>query len=67
MYFVGYDCSIVCLVEGFFKFCYRERLVVAFSVFALKLDFNLFCFFFFDNLKTFALVFGGFCGKVSAR
>ena len=58
MYFVRSDCCIVCLVEGFFYFCYRERLVVAFGVFALKFDFNFSCCC-FDNLKTFALVFSG--------
>ena len=49
MYFVGFNCCIECLVEGFFLFCYRERLVVSLSVFALKFDFNFFCFC-FDNL-----------------
>ena len=56
MNFVGSNCCIVYLVEEFFSFYYRERLVVAFSVFALKFDFNFF-WFCFDNLKTFALVF----------
>ena len=56
MNFVGSNCCIVYLVEEFFSFCYREMSVVAFGVFALKFDFNFFCFC-FDNLKTFALVF----------
>ena len=42
---------------GIFKFCCRERLVVAFGVF-WNLIFTFFCFC-FDDLKTFAFVFGG--------
>ena len=40
MYFVESNCCYVCLIEGFFYFCYRERLVVAFGDFALKFAFS---------------------------